>query len=254
MSDASGPMLIVVLPAYDEAVAIPRLLARFQEVLPSLSLPSRILVVDDGSADGTAAAAAAFVTARAPVVVIRHPKNRGLHAAIDTGFRAALPQLPEDGFVLMMDADDTHPPDLIPLMLEHAARGRDVVIASRFEQGAEWHGRTFDRILFSYSVSWMLRLAFPMGGVKDYTCGYRLYRASILRAAYARWGENLLAEDSFACVLDLLLRLGMLGAKVSEVPLPLHYDRKPGKSKMDVTRTVRRILMLMAKRRVGSFR
>lgn len=244
-------MLTVVLPAYNEAVALPRLLARFHEVLPSIGQPSAIIVVDDGSSDGTAEAAAPFVERVPPTRVIRHSRNRGLHAAIDTGFRAALEGLGPDDLVLMMDADDTHPPSILPAMLAAAAAGSDVVIASRFQSGAEWHGRTWDRILFSYSVSWMLRLAFPMRNVRDYTCGYRLYRAGLLKQAYARWGDDLLAETSFACVLDLLIRLGRLGARVSEVPLPLHYDRKPGQSKMDVSRTIRRILLLMVKRRLG---
>lgn len=244
-------MLTVVLPAYNEAVAIPPLLARLHEVLPGIGQPSSIIVVDDGSVDGTAEAAAPFAGLHPPARVIRHDRNRGLHAAIDTGFRAALSGLAREDFVVMMDADDTHPPSLIPLMLEHARRGSDVVIASRFQPGAEWHGRTFDRILFSYSVSYMLRLAFRLRGVRDYTCGYRLYRAGLLHDAYARWGDELLAETSFACVLDLLIRLGQMNARFSEVPLPLHYDRKPGRSKMDVGRTIRRILILMARRPLG---
>jgi dolichol-phosphate mannosyltransferase len=138
-------------------------------------------------------------------------------------------------------------------MLERARAGHDLVIASRFRPGAEWHGKTWDRVLFSYGVSWLFRILFPIGGVRDYTCGYRLYRRELLQAAYDRWGDGFLAEGSFACMLDILLKVSRLKPRVTEVPLVLHYDRKPGPSKMQVARMVRRTLVLLVRRRLGIF-
>ena len=244
-------MIVTVLPAYNEAEALPPLLGRFQEIAGALD--HRIIVVDDGSTDGTAQAVEAFRDAAVPVEIVRHPKNRGLGAAVDTGLRAALARTTDGDFIVTMDADDTHPPSHIPAMLERARAGHDLVIASRFEPGAEWHGKTWDRVLFSYGVSWLFRILFPIRGVRDYTCGYRLYRRELVHAAYDRWGDRFLAERSFACMLDILLKMSRLRPRVVEVPLVFHYDRKPGPSKMQVARMVRRTLVLLVRRRLGIF-
>jgi dolichol-phosphate mannosyltransferase len=243
-------VITVVLPAYNEAEALPRLLARLQVALNPLSEPSRIVVVDDGSNDGTADTATA-AAGSIPVEVVRHSHNRGLNLALDTGFRYALAASADRDLIVTMDADDTHPPDLISVMVDQVAAGRDLVIASRFRHLAEWHGKTWDRILFSYTVSWMFRAVMPMPGVKDYTCGYRMYRADLLRRGYERWGDALLGEPSFACMPDLLLKLRVFRPSIGEAPLVLHYDRKAGPSKMAVARTIRRTLLLLGRHRLG---
>ena len=247
-------MIVCVLPAYNEAEALPRLLQRMRACLPDLDEPLQQIVIDDGSTDGTGTAAEQMSSGEMPVIVVRHERNRGLHGALDTGFRSALARVSDHDWIVTMDADDTHPPDLIASMLAQGRAGADVVIASRFQPGAEWHGLTWERVLFSYGVSWMFRLAWPMRHVRDYTCGYRLYRASILRRAYEKFGDAFVNEPSFACMPDVLWKISRLRPSFAEVPLPLHYDRKPGKSKMDVARTIRRTLGLIVKRRVNVLR
>jgi dolichol-phosphate mannosyltransferase len=150
-----------------------------------------------------------------------------------------------------MDADDTHPPSLIPGMIARGKSGADVVIASRFRHGAEWHGGAWNRALFSYGVSWLFRVWWPMRGVRDYTCGYRAYRSDVIRKAYERYGDSFVSEPSFACMPDVLWKVSRLDVTMAEVPLLLFYDRKPGVSKMNVSRTIRRTLQLIVRRRFG---
>jgi dolichol-phosphate mannosyltransferase len=247
---AGAGMIVVALPAYNEAEALPKLLDRMRDTAATLDEPMRVVVVDDGSRDGTAAAATPS-TARLPVEVVAHAHNMGLHAALDTGFRAALDRCQDTDWIVTMDSDDTHPPSLIAGMLEQGRAGADVVIASRFQPGAEWLGLSWDRVLFSRGVSAMFRMAWPMRNVRDYTCGYRLYRAGLLRQAYARYGTRFVDEPSFACMPDVLWKVSRLRPTFAEVPLALHYDRKPGASKMNVPRTIRRTLALIVKRRLG---
>jgi dolichol-phosphate mannosyltransferase len=245
-------MIIAALPAYNEAEALPRLLQRMKDTQPLLPDRLRVVVVDDGSKDDTAAAAERCNSDEMQVEVVRHDRNRGLHGALDTAFRAAIERAQDDDWIVVMDADDTHPPDLmVPMLAKAAAENATVVIASRFQPGAEWFGLSWDRVLFSKGVSWMFRIAWPMRGVRDYTCGYRLYRAGLLRAAYQQWGDRFVNEPSFACMPDVLWKVSRLSPRFAEIPLSLHYDRKPGESKMNVGRTIRRTLGLIAKRRLG---
>src|SRR5690349_21350670 len=204
-------MIIAALPAYNEAEALPRLLQRMRETQPQLSEPLRVVVVDDGSKDDTAAAAERCNSDALQVEVVRHDRNRGLHGALDTGFRAAIERAQPQDWILTMDADDTHPPDLIvPMLAKARATGATVVIASRFQPGAEWFGLSWDRVLFSKTVSWMFRIAWPMRNVRDYTCGYRLYRADLLKRAYEKWGDGFVNEPSFACMPDVLWKVSRL--------------------------------------------
>ncbi len=244
-------MIVVALPAYNEAEALPRLLKRMRESAAALGESLRVVVVDDGSTDDTAGAAEREHSDAVPVDVVRHDRNRGLHGALDTGLRSALERAGPEDWVVTLDADDTHPPDLMAAMLRKAQGGADVVIASRFQPGAEWHGLAWDRVLFSKGVSWIFRVLWRLPNVRDYTCGYRLYRADLLRRAFDKYGTAFVDEPSFACMPDVLWKVSRLRPSMAEVPLSLHYDRKPGASKMNVARTIKRTLALVVKRRFG---
>jgi dolichol-phosphate mannosyltransferase len=241
--------LAIVLPAYNEAEALPLLLSRLARVSAEhFHSALSVIVVDDGSSDGTAEAARCDALS---VRVIIHPQNRGLSGAMDTGLRAALQDLRDDDIVLAMDADDTHNPGLIPRMVALIAEGNDLVIASRYQPGARVLGVPAGRQLMSNCMSLLFRLVYPIPGARDYSCGFRAYRAGLLREAYARWGGGFISERGFSCMVDILIKLSLLGAIITEVPMILRYDRKPGKSKMNVRRTVTQTLTLLVRRRLG---
>jgi dolichol-phosphate mannosyltransferase len=235
------------LPAYNEERSLPALLERhvaLDAALRGRGESLRVLVVDDGSKDGTAAAADAFRD-RLALEVIPHGVNRGLGAALRTGLMGALARAGEDDVIGTMDADDTHDPALfVPMWDRLEAERADVVIASRYAPGGREVGLTPLRRVLSRGASSLLSLAVPVRGARDYTCGYRLYRASTLRRAAAAWGERLIEETGFTCMAELLLKLGRGGAVVAESPLVLRYDRKEGASKMKMTRTIARYFAL----------
>jgi dolichol-phosphate mannosyltransferase len=183
--------------------------------------------------------------------VISHGRNRGLNEALRTGLLAALEQVGDDDIVVTMDADDTHAPGLISRMTMLIEEGNDVVVASRYAPGGRVMGVPLTRRVLGRGASLLFRAVYPVRGVRDYTCGYRAYRAGLLKAAFARWGGEFLGQPGFSCMVDILLKLSRLGAVVAEAPLILRYDRKPGKSKMDVRRTMVQTLSLLARRRLG---
>jgi dolichol-phosphate mannosyltransferase len=175
--------------------------------------------------------------------------NRGLGAAMKTGIEHVLARAGPDDVLATMDADHTHPPEAMPGMWARIQDGADLVIASRYQPGAEIHGLVWYRRWISNAASWMLRLLFP--GARDYTCGYRLYRTSLLAWGAERYGREFLNQRGFSVMVDLLLKLRRRARRIEEVPLVLRYDRKRGVSKMKLVKTTVTTLRLLGRRFVG---
>ncbi|WP_158892228.1 glycosyltransferase [Amycolatopsis anabasis] len=238
----------VVLPAYNEEDSLPGLLTR----LAAVALTERVVVwlVDDGSADGTAGVAEAGHPGL-DVRLVRHPVNLGLGQAVQTGLRAALGEAEPEDVVVVMDADDTHDPALIPRLREEVARGADVAICSRFVTGGDDSTAPPFRRLLSRGAAVLFRRALDLDGVHDFTSGFRAYRVSLLGRAAGHWGERLIEERGFACMVELLLKLRHCHPVITEVPLVLQYDRKLGASKLKLRRTIGQYLKLLLRDRLA---
>jgi dolichol-phosphate mannosyltransferase len=126
-----------------------------------------------------------------------------------------------------------------------------VVIASRYRAESRVYGVPILRRVMSRAASLLMRLVFPIRGVRDFTCGYRAYRADVLRRAIDRYQGEFVNQDGFQCMVDILLKLRPLHLIFGEVPLLLRYDRKGGESKMRVAHTAKNTLVLLWRRRLG---
>lgn len=240
--------LWVLLPAYNEAQNLGPLLADLRatfETWPGGTPPHEVLVVDDGSEDDSAQVARA-----GGATVLVHAVNQNLGRAMRTGIEHVLAHGGDDDLLFAMDADHTHPPELMPGMVARIDDGADIVIASRFQPGAEVHGLDAIRKAVSVMASGLLRVTFP--GARDYTCGYRAYRVSLLRWGASHYGEAFLNQVGFSVMVDLLLKLRRKARRIDEVPLILRYDRKQGASKMKLVKTAVTTLKLLARRFVGN--
>jgi len=243
--------VVVVLPVYNEEARIGSLLEHIDEAMTEADIAYRVLLVDDGSRDSTAEIIQRFAQ-HMPITMMRHEVNLGLGATIRDGLLAAAKTAADADIIVTMDADDTHAPGLVLRMVRMISEGHDVVIASRYREGSRCVGVPFTRQILSRGASWLFRVAFPIQGVRDYTCGYRAYRARVLKDAFERYGDEFLDQDGFQCMVDILLKLRRMHLIFGEVPFILRYDYKEGGSKMNVTRTVRDTLGLMWKRRIGA--
>jgi dolichol-phosphate mannosyltransferase len=240
----------VVLPAYDEEENLGPLLERIDAAMHEDEMAYKVIVVDDGSRDRTLDLARRYA-GDLPIHIVRHEVNQGLGATIRDGLRtASLICSPQD-IVVAMDADNTHTPGLIRSMVRLIREGNDVVIASRYQPGSYIRGVPFHRNLLSFGARLLFKVVFPIRGVRDYTCGYRAYRGTVLREAFDRYGDDFINEEGFQCMVDILLKLRRMDVIFREVPLILRYDFKGGASKMKVVRTIVRTLGLMLRRRLG---
>ena len=245
-----GRTVHVVLPVYNEEGRIERLLNHIDEAMEDADIAYEIILVDDGSRDRTERIVRECAT-RMPIRLMRHEVNRGLGATIRDGLVAAAERAEDRDIIVTMDADDTHAPGLILRMVRMISEGHDVVIASRYRPGSRSVGVPFTRLALSHISSWMFRLVFPIRGVKDFTCGYRAYRARVIRESFARYGDHFLDQDGFQCMVDILLKMRRMNLIFGEVPFILRYDYKEGSSKMNVPKTIRDTLALAWRRRFG---
>ena len=231
-------MIWIVLPIYNEEGAIARLLRAIQKELKKAGLDFSVIAVNDGSSDKTAKILEDF-SKQMRVYRVEHPKNEGLGQTIRDGLLSASEKAKEADWIVTLDADNTHSPAYIPGLLEKAVKGCDLVIASRYQREGEEKGLPFSRSLYSRMINTILGIRFPVAGVRDYTCGYRLYSAKIIKKAFTCYGKNgFVEEKGFLCMAEILLKLRALDLKAGEVGFVLRYDRKTGPSKMKVLKTI----------------
>lgn len=239
-------MIIILLPAYNEERDIRKLILRIHAAMQAGGMNYKVIVVNDGSTDGTVSAVTACQK-EMPVELIDHGVNKGLGQAMLTGFRHVAMRLENEDVLVTMDADNTHDPNLISAMVEKVRGGADLVIASRYETGGEEIGLSGLRSFLSRGASGLLGLLFPLAGAKDYTCGYRAYRGSLVKDAFRIYGDKMVEERGFTCMAEILIKMRAMNARVVEVPLVLRYDLKSGRSKMKVLRTILRYFVLIAR-------
>lgn len=203
--------LSVIVPAFNEAGRLPALLADASGYLAERSWPAELLVVDDGSTDGTADVARGFEGGDVPVRLVQHPdrRNHGKGAAVRVGMLAAVGR-----FRLFMDADNSTTIDQTPGMLETLETGGDVAVGSRRAPGAEiavpqdWH-RVVAGQLGNLVIQGLL-----LPGLADTQAGFKAFRAECAEAVFSR-----LTVRRWAFDVEALVIARHLGFEICEVPI-----------------------------------
>ena len=198
-----------VMPAYNEEANLEQSVGRMARALTTFARGSEIIVVDDGSQDGTVAVLERLKAAHPNLRVIRHPVNRGYGAALRSGFGAA--RFP---WIFLMDADNQFDPAEVELLLAHAADA-DIVAGYRRQRRDPLLRR-----LNAWAFFTMVRLLFgPL--VRDVNCAFKLIRHDLI-AGMALHSEGALINT------ELFVLARQLEARVVEVPVQ-HYRRTAGK-------------------------
>ena len=227
----SQPILFVV-PAYNEEENLPRLFHDLER-RPWLFPPgSHLIVVDDGSTDGTAALVSSY-TGTLPAELVQLSPNQGPGAAFRAGFAAALRHAPEqadEALVVTLEADTTSDLDALPTMVARAEGGAGLVLASVHGGGRMVNVSPLRRTL-SRGAGLVVRRALGVDA-RTVSSFFRIYRGALLRHALEVYGDDLIRESGYACKAELLTKLTALGACVEEVPVDLDGSKRIGQSKM----------------------
>ena len=240
--------LIVVLPAYNEEESLPSLLDRWNFIINEYNLNAHILIINDGSVDKTPDIGKNY-KANFPVTVVDVYPNKGLANAIREGFQNAVEIAGDNDIISLMDADDTHNPGLIIRMINTIHEGADIVIASRYRDGSRIYGLSGFRKFLSWGASILFRILVNIKGVRDYTCGYRAYRAKLLKDALSLYKDKFIEQQGFSAMSEVLVKLKKFKPIVVEVPFILRYDQKMGTSKMKLFKTIRQTIGLLTSKK-----
>ena len=200
-------MIVILLPAYNEEESLPRLMPKIKETLEKMYEEYLVLVCNDGSHDKTQSMLESHAQDM-PLEIIQHKINRGLVSSRDLFERAS--ELTNKGDIIVrLDCDDTHEPEYIPSIVAKVRHGFDVVIASRFEPGGGQIGVTGYRAFISRSANLFMKTFFPIPGLKEYSCGFRGYRAEKVQEAIDFFGNNFIQLKGlgFTCTLEKLIKL-----------------------------------------------
>jgi dolichol-phosphate mannosyltransferase len=210
---------LVVIPTYNEAETIAGLMEQVLAAHPRID----VLVVDDGSPDGTAGIVDKAMTAEPRLHLLERPAKEGLGAAYRAGFRWGL----DRGYDVLVeiDADFSHPPDRLPALLG-ALEAADVAIGSRYVPGGATIGWSPARKAISRLGNAYVRFVIGLP-VHDATAGYRAFRAEVLRALAVESSES----NGYCFQIEMAHRAWQEGFRIVEVPITF-TERVAGTSKM----------------------
>ena len=210
----------VVIPTYNERENVQRIVPALLNGREGL----RVLIVDDNSPDGTADVARQLGKEDPRIAVLVRPQKQGIGPAYLAGFQRAL----EDGadFVVQMDADFSHPVDMVPELLR-LATDHDLVLGSRYLKGITVVNWPMSRLLLSYYGNLYARWVTGLP-VADVTGGFKCWRRELL----ARIPLSEVRSNGYAFQIEMTYRAWRLGARLCETPI-LFADRTVGDSKMN---------------------
>jgi dolichol-phosphate mannosyltransferase len=211
---------LVCVPTYNEAENLPKIVPAILAQDPRLE----VLVIDDGSPDGTGKMADAMAAAEPRIHVLHRTVKEGLGKAYLAGFRWALAK--DYAFVFEMDADFSHDPKYLNHLLK-AIEGQDLVLGSRYKSGVNVVNWPMSRLLLSFFANKYVRWVTWMP-LTDATGGFKCFRRSVLEAIPL----DKVRSNGYAFQIEMSFRAWRKGFRVQEIPI-VFVDRVEGQSKMN---------------------
>ena len=235
-----------LLPAFNEGKNIGVLINSIDYTMKYHQHSYSIVLIDDGSIDNTFYIAKEMAKSK-PIEIIKHIYNMNLGRTVRDGLEFIIKNMENNDIIITMDADNTHPLNISENMIEYILSGKDIVIASRYKEGAAEIGLIYYRRFLSKIVNKMLKTIFPIHNIMDYTCGYRAYNGKLLLKGYHYYKGEIVEEKGFTCMAEILIKLRPFIQSAEEVPLILRYDLKGGASKMKIIFTILGYFKLITK-------
>ena len=212
----TSPYLSVIVPAYNECQRLPATLADIQRILSLQQEAVEVIVVDDGSTDGTDEVVKAMTPSFPALHLVRYEQNRGKGYAVKQGVLASRGEV-----VLFMDADNSVPLDHADALLAHLGGGVDAAIGSRYlDPGATRRRQPWYRVLWSRIANVFVQRIL-LDGIADTQCGFKAFRAGPAKRVFSQ-----LTITGWGFDLEVLTLLDRMGYSIVEVPVAFTDDRR----------------------------
>jgi dolichol-phosphate mannosyltransferase len=237
---ALSPTLYFVIPVFNEAANVIHVLSQIGELAPRLGALSdcqevRVLLIDDGSTDGTADLTRSHSSELA-LEVLSHERNRGPGAAFATAFRALADRIKDRDRVFTMEGDNTSPLPTAERMIVRLKEGYDMVLASPYAYGGRIEQTSLGRTILSEIASAGVK-GLGLHGFHTTSSFFRLYTGELIGKLQGTFGPGIVELSGFECMVEMLIKAVLLKATISEVEVLLDLSRRAGKRKMRIVRT-----------------
>ena len=225
--------LAVVIPIFNELENLPSLIASVEQ-LGNSTIDIKIIVCDDGSDDGSRIWLESEQQ-KGRLIVLGDGNNYGPGVAFENGFQYVLRELPDFDFLLTMEGDGTADLSSFPIMFDSMSQA-DVVLASVYIQGGGFSKTNWARLLISKFANELTRRCLNLP-FQTLTSFYRIYRVSTIHQLQ-KDGYPIFSEKGFICQVEILYKLHRKEFVIKEIPTTLFTDRRKGKSKMKLAKTM----------------
>ncbi|MEK7581010.1 MAG: glycosyltransferase [Patescibacteria group bacterium] len=233
-------MIYFLIPSYNDSHNFPKLLSNINK---STRKAKKVIIVSDGSTDNTKEVLKGL-SYKFLVKLLSYKPNRGPGFAFNHGFEYILNKANSNDVIITMEADNTSDHKLVEKLIKGLEKS-EVVLASPYaKKGGGIVGISILRKLLSVVSNNLDKLLFRIPNVNTYTSFFRAYKVSALLKLKKGNRKNLIDENGFPSVVEILIRLHNSGANITEIPSTVDWTNKSGKSHMNVTRTITRHLVV----------
>lgn len=230
--------IFVVTPIFNEKENIPRLIKSFQNITEKFESKFNFIIVDDGSTDGTIEEINRLKDSL-NIVVLNYGCNKGPGYAFATGFEYLVNKITPNDIVVTMEGDNTSRIETLHLMIERLRREKiDCVLASPYAYGGGITNTGFLRTFLSHVANTFIKEMLGIRGIHTMSSFFRVYDAKLIMKLQEVYQPRILMMNGFESMIELLKKIILLDASISEMSMKLDTSLRQGKSKMKIMKTI----------------